>query len=195
MEQELFRVNDRPLSGLAFDYVFMDGIWFSSIGPLSKAKKDRVVLAVMGYSKERNDQTFLGFAAADAESAAKWKELLASIAKRGFDIASAKLAIADDGAGLLAALEDVAPSLPVQLCIAHRYRNVLVHTSMRNKRAVADDLKKLTAAATKEDAKTADQGNGEAVAGGRTARHDESRVEYRPLAHVFRLPAGGLDAY
>lgn len=152
MEQESFRVNERSLTDLTFDYVFCDGIWFSSIGSLSKTKKDRVVLAVMGYSKERNENTFLGFSIVSSESAEKWREILAEISKRGFDIRRAKLVIADNGAGLLAALEDVAPSVPAQICIAHRYRNVLVHTSMRNKRAVADDLKRLTSCQTREAA-------------------------------------------
>jgi len=105
MEQEIFRVNERSLAGLTFDYIFADGIWFSSIGSLMKRKKDRVVLAVMGYSKERSENTFLGFAVAGGETAEAWMTLLAAMEKRGFDIQSAKLVIADDGLGLLAAQE------------------------------------------------------------------------------------------
>ncbi|MFA6601901.1 MAG: transposase [Candidatus Paceibacterota bacterium] len=151
-EEEAFKVNDRSLAGESFDYLYADGIWFSSLGSLTKRKKDRVALAVYGWSKERQQGTFLGFRLAGGESADEWKELIASIHKRGFDIKSAKLISADDGQGLLSALEDMAPSMPVQICIAHRYRNVLAHTRHVNKRAVADDLKKLTACSSKEEA-------------------------------------------
>ena len=151
--EEAFRVNDRSLSGETWDYLYCDGIWFSSLGPLTKRKKDKVALAVYGWNKEKSAGTFLGFRIAGSESAEEWKELLASLKRRGFDIASAPLVTCDDGAGFLSALEDVAPSVPIQLCIAHRYRNVLAHTSRRNKRAMADDLKKLTATKTRETAK------------------------------------------
>lgn len=152
MEQEVFRVNDRSLIGLSFDYLYADGIWFSSLGTLSKHKKDRVVLCIMGYSKERDETAFLGFLIAESESAENWKSLFVSLKKRGFDIERIPLLVADDGAGLLSAVEDIAPSVPVQVCIAHRYRNVLAHTSRRAKRAMADDLKLLTTCRTREAA-------------------------------------------
>src|SRR3989338_2674406 len=125
MEAEAFQVNKRSLAGEAYDYVFADGLWISSLGALTKAKKDRVVLAVLGYSKEKKESSFLGFLIREAESAEAWKELWGELKQRGFDIGSAKLVAADDGGGLLSALEDIAPSVPVQVCIAHRYRNVL----------------------------------------------------------------------
>lgn len=154
IEEEVFRINDRSLAGEAWDYVYADGIWFSSLGTLTKRKKDKVALAVYGWSKEKRTGTFLGFRTAGSESADEWRALLASLKERGFNIARAPLVICDDGAGFLSALEDVAPSVPVQLCIAHRYRNVLAHTTRRNKRAMADDLKQLTAATTRQEAQT-----------------------------------------
>lgn len=153
VEEEAFRVNDRSLAGEVWDYLYADGIWFSSLGTLTKRKKDKVALAVYGWNKTTNTGVFLGFRIAGSESAEEWRALLASLKERGFNMSMAPLVVCDDGAGFLSALEDVAPDVPVQLCIAHRYRNVLAHTSRRNKRAMADDLKRLTAAIDREEAR------------------------------------------
>jgi len=153
VQEEAFQINKRSLVGETWDYVYADGIWFSSLGSLTKRKKDKVALALYGWNKEKQAGTFLGFRIAPSESAQEWKELFASLKVRGFDIQKMPLIVCDDGAGLLSALEDIAPQIPVQLCIAHRYRNVLSHTRHVHKRAMADDLKKITLAKTKDEAR------------------------------------------
>ena len=43
------------------------------------------------------------------------------------------------------------PEVPIQSCIAHRYRNVLKHTGFRHKPEMGQELKRLTQASSKED--------------------------------------------
>lgn len=150
LEQEAFQVNKQQLSGATFDYLYADGLWHTVIGTLTGEGKEQVVLAVSGYSVARNEHRFLGFLLAEAEDEESWTRLLLDLKKRGLDMATVKLLAADGGGGLLAAVERLAPDLAVQLCLAHRYRNVLKHTGSQHKKEMGRDLKTLTAAASKE---------------------------------------------
>lgn len=151
LQQEAFQVNQQPLSNTSFDYLYLDGLWQTVQGSLTGEVKDQVVLAASGYNAETDTHTFLGFSLASAEDAASWRQLLTQLRGRGIDFDKIKLIVLDGAQGLLAALEEVAPGVPVQMCIAHRYRNVLKHTGYRNKRAIADDLKRLTISTSREE--------------------------------------------
>lgn len=151
LEQEAFQINKTPLHDTSFDYLYLDGLWTTVLGNLTGTAKDQVVLAISGYSAERDEHRFLGFTLASGEDEESWKKTLQSVQERGLDFSAVKLLVMDGAQGLLAALEDIAPDIPVQLCLVHRYRNVLKHASRRNKRAVADDLKRLTASASKDE--------------------------------------------
>jgi len=151
LEQEAFRVNTRSLAGETYDYLYLDGIWQTVQGTLTGVAKETVVLAISGYSIERNEHRFLGFLLADAEDEASWHKLLDQLDARGFDLASATLLCMDGGTGLLAALETRGITVPLQLCLTHRYRNVLKHTSKRNKSEMGKDLKGLTVSTSKEE--------------------------------------------
>jgi transposase-like protein len=151
LRQEAFQINKMPLHEIAVDYLYLDGLWQTVKGALTGHAKDAVVLAVSGYSAERDEHRFLGFTLASGEDEESWKTIIRQLQSRGLDFSNIKLAVADGAGGLLAALEDIVPDMPVQLCIAHRYRNVLAHTGHRNKRAMADDLKSLTRSESKEE--------------------------------------------
>jgi len=144
LEQEAFQINKIALAGLSFDYLYFDGLWQTIQGHLTGEAKQQVVLAVSGYSVERNEHRFLGFTLASGEDEESWKTMLSQLRERGLNFSTVKLAVMDGASGLLAAMESVLPYMPVQLCLVHRYRNVLAHTSRRNKRAMADDVKQLT---------------------------------------------------
>lgn len=150
LEQEAFQINKRSLEGKTYDYLYLDGIWQTVQGTLTGTVKEQVVLAVSGYSVERDEHTFLGFRIADAEDEASWQKLLDDFVSRGLNLTSAKLLCMDGGAGLLAALESRGCTIPIQLCLTHRYRNVLAHTAKRNKKEMGKDLKGLTTSTSKE---------------------------------------------
>ena len=152
MEQEAFQVNRQDLHGLSFDYLYADGLWQTVLGNLTGTGKDQVVLAVSGYSVERDEHKFLGFLLADEEDEESWKKVLLDLERRGLDWKAVQLIALDGAGGLLVAIESTIDNPPgIQLCLAHRYRNVLKHTSSRNKRAVGKDLKRLTAAGSRAE--------------------------------------------
>jgi transposase-like protein len=79
-------------------------------------------------------------------------DFILSLKKRGLTDKGLELIISDDNAGLAKALEHLFPKTRVQICIAHKMRNVLGKTARKNKRAMADDLKKIYNAGSKEKA-------------------------------------------
>lgn len=148
---EAFQINKQSLQDVSVDYLYLDGLWQTVQGQLTGTAKAQVVLAVSGYNAEKDEHRFLGFLLASGEDAASWKKILLQLKERGLDVSKVKLAVADGAQGLLAAFEEICPNLPVQLCLVHRYRNILAHTSRKHKRAMADDLKRLTACESKAE--------------------------------------------
>jgi putative transposase len=148
-DSEEAQINAKPL-GDDYQYLVADGIWVTIKGYGWESDK-AVLLCVLGI-KADGSRHILGFRVSRAEDEASWKALLAELKTRGLAGKQLKLVIADDGAGLQAALPHVYPAVPLQLCIVHKMRNVLGKTSHTHKRAMADDLKHIFAATTKDDA-------------------------------------------
>lgn len=151
LEQEAFQVNSRSLATEVYDYLYLDGIWQTVQGTLTGEAKEQVILAISAYSVTRNEHRFLGFMLANAEDEESWNTLLDRLVARGFDLTHVQLMCMDGGAGLLSALERRGCTVPIQICITHRYRNVLKYTSKRNKGAMGKDLKTLTTSTSKEE--------------------------------------------
>ena len=149
--EDAFQINKESLKDLVIDYLYLDGMWQTVQGRLTGEAKQTVVLAVSGYCAVTDTHRFLGFTLASGEDEESWKQALSQLQSRGFDFSQLKCAVMDGAPGLLAAWEAIAPDVPVQLCLVHRYRNVLKHASHRNKRAIAGDLKNLTRSASKEE--------------------------------------------
>ena len=73
--------------------------------------------------------------------------------ERGLTGTNLKLIITDDLAAITSAAERVYPETARQLCIVNKQRNVLVKTSFKHKREMADDVKAIFRSETKEEAK------------------------------------------
>src|SRR3990167_1089960 len=150
LEQEAFQVNRSSLLDAPADFIFFDGLWQKVRSLKTGEVEDRVVLAALGMN-EAGAKKLLGFKVAYAEDEADVKEFLASLTARGLNLTAAKLFISDESKGILAGLDRLAPDVPVQICLAHRYRNVLKHTPAKHKRALGQDLKQLTQTASRAD--------------------------------------------
>lgn len=148
-DSEEAQINTKPLTD-EYRYLVADGIWVTVKGYGWESDK-AVLLCVLGV-KPDGSRHILGFRVARSEDEASWKILLAELKARGLTGKHLELVIADDGAGLQAALPHIYPAIPVQLCIVHKMRNVLGKTPAKHKRAVADGLKHIYAATTREDA-------------------------------------------
>lgn len=150
LEQEAFQVNKTSLVNMPQDFVFFDGIWQTVKSNRTGEASKRVVLMALGMD-EQGVKQILGFHLAFGEDEKSWRTFIESLMKRGLNMDTMKLAVADDGKGLQAALERIASELPVQICITHKYRNVLTHTPRSHKSAMGRDLQHLTKTRSKEE--------------------------------------------
>jgi len=108
----------RPLGGVALDYLFLDASFFR-MHPGSPAEP---VLAAWGITTE-GKPAFIGLAPGTGESFDAWHDFLADLSGRG--LANPLLVISDGAPGLIGAIEQAFPAALRQRCIIHRARNVL----------------------------------------------------------------------
>lgn len=151
-EQEAAQLNSRSLQGTHYRYLVMDGIWAKAKG-YGWENNDAVMLCAVGI---RDDGTtdILGFTIARAEDEQSWERFVTSLIDRGLDRHQLRLLIADDGGGLRAAKDKLLPSVPFQVCIVHKMRNVMAKTSKKHRSAVIAGVKDIYASQTKAEATT-----------------------------------------
>jgi transposase-like protein len=150
LEQEAFQVNQSSLMNAPAAFIFFDGLWQKVKNPKTGQIEERVVLAALGMN-ETGEKKLLGFKLAYAEDEAAVKDFLESLIKRGLNLTAARLFISDESKGILAGLDRAAPDVPVQICLSHRYRNVLKYTPHKHKKEMGQDLKKLTGSTSRKE--------------------------------------------
>lgn len=138
---ESMQINNKVLSD-DYEYLYMDGIWEKIKGGGWDDTK-AVVLCVLGV---RSDGTreMIGFNLARAESKEAWTELLTNIKARGLTGDRLNMITMDDSAGAKIAIDKVYPRTPVQNCLVHKLRSVMMKTSRTNRASVVEDLKAIT---------------------------------------------------
>jgi len=139
----------RDLSQEPIKYIFLDGVNFDMRvnGSIEKIP----VLVAIGVT-ETGHKRVLGFQAGDKESAPTWREFLKDLKKRGLDGSSMVLGIMDGLPGLEKVFKEEFPKAKVQRCQVHVSRNVLAKVPRKLKKAVADDLRSIFYASSKQKA-------------------------------------------
>jgi putative transposase len=150
LKQEEFKINETSLINAPMQYIFCDGVWQKVKNPLTGQVEDRVIMAVMGMDEAGNKQ-ILGFKLGHSETESLARELLESLIKRGLDIDQINLVITDESKGILSAVSKVLPETKVQLCLVHRYRNVMKHTPVKHKKEMGRDLHRLTQSESRDE--------------------------------------------
>jgi transposase-like protein len=148
-DQEAFRINSQILDD-NFEYLLLDGIWQKTKG-FGWDKNEATLLCALGIRPD-GERKVIAFSFARSESYEEWYELVSQLKKRGLLGKNLKLVISDDNGGIKKARNQLFPSVPFQICIAHKMRNVISKTSPKNKAPLADDLKYIFKAETKENA-------------------------------------------
>ena len=110
-----------------------------------------VVLVAIGVT-ETNLKRVLGFQSGDKESATIWREFFRDLKSRGLDGSCMMLGIMDGLAGLEKVFKEEFPNAKVQRCQVHVARNVLAKVPRKLKKTVADDLRSIFYASSKEKA-------------------------------------------
>lgn len=149
-EQESFQINQQPLTD-EFEYLLLDGVWVTCKAFGLRERNKASLLCALGI-RANGTRTMIGFTVAFAEDTDSWTAFITQLKQRGVTGKQLKLIMCDDNGGLANALDQIYPTIPKQLCITHKMRNVMSKTSHKHKQLVADDLKILYQATTKDEA-------------------------------------------
>jgi putative transposase len=118
-------------------YLFLDGVVLKVRDTSGKVRR-RVVLVACGITGTGRRE-LLGYRfAIHGESEASWDEFLHDLFLRGLEGKNLRLIVSDGGKGLAAALPLVYPCIPVQLCWAHKLRNIADKVPRREGSCVAE---------------------------------------------------------
>jgi putative transposase len=140
---------NRDLSQEKIKYIFVDGAIFKM--RLKYSVENVPVLVAIGVTED-GTKLVLGLQSGDKESATNWREFFRDLKSRGLDGTSVQLGIMDGLTGLEKVFEEEFPNAKVQRCQVHVARNVLAKVPHKLKKAVADDLRSIFYASSKEKA-------------------------------------------
>jgi transposase-like protein len=134
LEQAVDELRTQPIEGphpyLYLDATFLDARW---------ARKVENVSALVAYAVGPDGhRRLLGITIGPEESEASWAELLGQVLERG--LSGVQLVIADEHAGLAAAVRRFLPEVRRQRCTVHLQRNVLAKVPHRLRKRMAREV-------------------------------------------------------
>jgi len=143
------RWRTRDLSEESIKYLFVDGVCFHM--RVSGSIEVVPVLVAIGVT-ETGHRLVLALQSGDKESASSWRELFKDLKKRGLDGKKVTLGVMDGLPGLERVFNEEFPKARVQRCQVHVARNVLAKVPKKLKQAVADDIRSIFYASSKDKA-------------------------------------------
>jgi transposase-like protein len=132
-----------------YQYLILDGINLKVKEGLKYRKK--AVLVAYGI-------TFLGlreiisFRQVPRETKSSWLAMLNDLYRRGLTGKNLRLISVDGHKGLLSALDEVYPFMPVQRCWAHKLRNVVNYLPRKHQKACSKDAAMIYTASSRQEA-------------------------------------------
>jgi putative transposase len=142
LDAEVAQWRQRPLEK-AYAYLMIDAR-YEKVRRGGEVISQGVLLAV-GVSAEGYREV-LGVWIADSESEASWGEVFSDLSRRG--LRGVRYVVSDDHQGMQRAIERHYQGVLWQRCQVHFVRNILNHTSARDKAAVIAQVKAITDAPT-----------------------------------------------
>jgi putative transposase len=118
-------------------YLFLDGVVLKVRDSGGQVRR-RVVLVACGVTRAGRRELIAYRFAGNGESETSWVEFLQDLYLRGLEGKNLRLIVSDGGKGLRAALPLVFPCIPVQLCWAHKMRNIADKAGRREGSCVAE---------------------------------------------------------
>ena len=153
----------RDLSAENIKYIYLDGVNFSM-----RIKKIQTVPVLVAIGVDINGcRQVLGFQSGDKESASSWRQFFKDLKSRGLNGSSVKLGIMDGLAGLEKVFKEEFYNSEVQRCQVHVANTkadvykangfmsagvVLSKVQVKHKKEVADDLRSIFYASSKDKA-------------------------------------------
>jgi putative transposase len=139
----------RDLSQEAVKYMFVDGVNFNM--RLAGSIELVPVLVAIGVV-ETGHRLVLGLQAGDKESAGSWREFFKDLKSRGLQGHNVVLGIMDGLPGLEKVFKEEFANAKIQRCQVHVAKNVLAKVPRKLKQAVADDMRSIFYASSKDKA-------------------------------------------
>jgi len=141
------RWRKRDLSQEEIKYLFIDGVNFSI--RLGDSIEKVPVLVAIGV-KVNGQKLVLSLQSGDKESASSWREFFKDLKSRGMDGRKVELGVMDGLPGLETVFKEEFAKAKVQRCQVHVARNVLAKVHKKFKESIADDLRSIFYASSKE---------------------------------------------
>ena len=117
-------------------YLFLDGVVLK-VRDLTAKVRRRWVLVAYGVLPN-GKREMIDYQLTHGESETAWLEFLQQLFLRGLEGKNLQLIVTDGGTGLRAALPVVYPRIPLQLCWAHKMRNIAGKVSRQEGSCVAE---------------------------------------------------------
>lgn len=148
MDEELEKFRNRPLGKMV--YVYLDARY-------EKVREDGCVRNLALFTavgiNEHGHREILGISCGLSEAEIHWRQFLEGLLKRG--LTGVKLIISDDHAGLKKARQATLPGTHWQRCYFHLAQNAQSYIpSINKRREIAETLRDIFDAPSKEEAKT-----------------------------------------
>jgi putative transposase len=140
---------NRDLSSMRFKYLFCDGVYFEM--RVARTIEKVSVLVVIGVTESGQKQV-ISLQSGDKESASSWRETFKDLKRRGLDNQTVTLGIIDGLPGLEKVFREEFPRGKVQRCQVHFARNVLAKVPQKLKQKVADDVRSIFYASSRDKA-------------------------------------------
>ena len=137
----------RDLSEERVQYMFIDGVNFDM--RMGDTVEKVPVLAAIGVT-ESGTRLVLGLQSGDKESASNWREFFKDLKRRGLPSHLVKLGIMDGLTGLEKVFKEEFTRAKIQRCQGHVSRNVLAKVPKKYKQGVADEMRSIFYASSKE---------------------------------------------
>ena len=139
----------RSLEGEKIKYLLVDGVNFAMRA--GRSVETVPVLVAIGV-REDGTRLVLGLQAGDKESAANWREFFKDLKSRGLRGEGVTLGVMDGLTGLEIVFKEEFGNAQVQRCQVHVARNVLAKVPQKLKQGVADGMRSIFYASSKEKA-------------------------------------------
>ena len=140
---------NRDLTNEKIKYFYVDGTNFKM--RFSKSVDNVPVLVAIGVAED-GTKIVAGLQSGDKESATAWREFFKELKNRGLDGSLVTLGVMDGLAGLEKVFKEEFPNAKVQRCQVHVARNVLAKVPHKLKKTIADDLRSIFYASSREKA-------------------------------------------
>ncbi len=148
LDKEVYKFHNKELLD-EYQYILLDGINLKVKEGLKYKKK--CVLVAYGI-------TFLGireiisFRQVNKETRPAWTAFLNDLYRRGLEGKNLRLITVDGHKGLLSALDEVYPFIPIQRCWAHKLRNVVGYLPRRRQKECSSEAAAIYEAKSKQSA-------------------------------------------